>query len=56
MNIRARAYWLIDRLKGGMVRRYCNEINRCLNDGISGDDLQLKKILEWAVNNTCNWI
>ncbi len=52
MNIRAKAYWLIDKLKGGKVRRYCNEINRCLNDGISGDDLQLKKILEWAVNNT----
>jgi phenylacetate-CoA ligase len=52
MNIRAKTFWFIDRLKGGKVRSYCNEINRCLNDGKSGDNLQLKKILEWAVNNT----
>ncbi len=51
MNIRANAFWLIDRLKGGKVGTYYNEVLSSIKGLGTDNSSNLDNILNWAVNN-----
>ena len=53
MNIRANAFWLIDRLKGGKVGTYYNEVLSSIKGLGTDNSSNLDNILNWAVNK---WI
>ena len=51
MTIRALAFWTLDFLRGGTVRKYCKEILDYLENNQGENEKQLEHILSYSVRN-----